>query len=359
MEGQALPHLKALEQAGMGMVVWQDRQIDAGEKWHPAIQDAMADAVAAVLFMSADYLSSGLCVKEEVPYLLDRQEREGMLLLPVLIRKCPWKAHRWLAARQMLPRDGKCVAIDFPGDHADGVFSDVAELVLAHLSKLASDTESTAVLLEVVRALAAARGLRPGVTNLEPQEAPKWPLLPAERIDLTRLPETGAALFGRNQELQLLDAAWASAEVVGAARTRILAFTAHGGVGKSTLVNHWLREVQREHFRGANRVFGWSFYSQGARDQTASADAFIDAALRFFGDPDPAAGSPWDKGERLARRAGAERALLVLDGLEPLQSGHAFDRGKLRDPALASCSAGWPGSRRACASSPRASRCRT
>jgi hypothetical protein len=62
----------------------------------------------------------------------------------------------------------------------------------------------------------------------------------------------------------------------------------------------------------------------------------IDAALRFFGDPDPAAGSPWDKGERLARRAGGERALLVLDGLEPLQSRHAFDRGKLRDPALAS-----------------------
>ena len=135
-------------------------------------------------------------------------------------------------------------------------------------------------------------------------------------------------------ELQLLDAAWASAEMIGAERTRILAFTAYGGVGKSTLVNHWLREMQCQHFRGASRVFGWSFYSQGARDQTASADAFIDAALRFFGDPDPAAGSPWDKGERLARRAGAERALLVLDGLEPLQSGHAFDRGKLRDPAL-------------------------
>ena len=138
-----LPHLKVLELAGMGMVVWQDRQIDAGEKWHPAIQDAMADAVAAVLLISADYLASGFCIKEEVPYLLDRQEREGMLLVPVLVRKCPWKAHRWLAARQMLPRDGKCVAIDFPGDHADGVFSDVAELVLAHLSKLASDTEST------------------------------------------------------------------------------------------------------------------------------------------------------------------------------------------------------------------------
>lgn len=89
-----LPHLKALEQAGMGMVVWQDRQIDAGEKWHPAIQDAMADAVAAVLLISADYLASGFCIKEEVPYLLDRQELQGMLLVPVLIRQCPWKAHR-------------------------------------------------------------------------------------------------------------------------------------------------------------------------------------------------------------------------------------------------------------------------
>lgn len=39
----------------------------------------MADAVAAVLLISADYLASGFCIKEEVPYLLNRQEREGML----------------------------------------------------------------------------------------------------------------------------------------------------------------------------------------------------------------------------------------------------------------------------------------
>ena len=50
--------------------------------------------------------------------------------------------------------------------------------------------------------------------------------------------------------------------------------------------------MQHERFHGASRVFGWSFYSQGTRDQMASADAFIDAALRFFGDPDPAAARP-------------------------------------------------------------------
>ncbi|MFI5364484.1 MAG: hypothetical protein ACHQ4J_02560 [Candidatus Binatia bacterium] len=205
------------------------------------------------------------------------------------------------------------------------------------------------------------------------------PELPSDAVDLTRLPETGAALFGRDLELQLLDSAWDSAgggrygrspstssrraeellwnqrgdplmlslskqwagffhELLtkpAPAPTRVVAFTANGGVGKSTLVNHWLRKMQRDNFRGATRVFGWSFYSQGAREEgMASADSFIDAALRFFGDADATAGSPWDKGERLARLVGAQRALLVLDGLEPLQSAHAFDRGTLRDPAL-------------------------
>src|SRR2546423_3359586 len=60
-----LPFLKALEQAGVTMVAWQDRQIDAGAEWHPAIKQAMADAAAAVLLISADYLASGFCIKEE------------------------------------------------------------------------------------------------------------------------------------------------------------------------------------------------------------------------------------------------------------------------------------------------------
>jgi tetratricopeptide (TPR) repeat protein len=66
-----------------------------------------------------------------------------------------------------------------------------------------------------------------------------------------------------------------------------------------------------------------------------SADQFIAAALRWFGDRDPAAGSPWDKGERLAALVRAQKNLLILDGLEPLQSDTAFERGRVKDPGLA------------------------
>ena len=286
-----------------------------------------------VLLISPDFLASGFITKEEVPYLIERQEKHGMLLIPVLVRKCPWKAHRWLADRQMVPRDGKCVAIDFPGDQADAVFSDVAEAVYLHFAQLAAQPQTASSIPADVQQLAQAEAAKIPAKASEPPPAPEWPPLDPGRVDLSHLPETGAALFGRDDTLTFLDQAWSSQ----GSDTRVLAFKAQGGVGKSTLINHWLAEMRRDHFRGATRVFGWSFYSQGVREQGApSADAFVAAALTFFGDETMAASaaSPWDKGQRLARLVGAERALLVLDGMEPLQSAQPVDRGKLRDPAL-------------------------
>src|SRR5262245_13622981 len=75
-----------------------------------------------------------------------------------------------------------------------------------------------------------------------------------------------------------------------------------------------------ENYRSAELVFGWSFYRQGASGGTSSADEFLDAALAWFGDPDPRLGTAWDKGERLAKLISRRRTLLVLDGLEPPQN---------------------------------------
>src|SRR6202795_2561357 len=89
-----------------------------------------------------------------------------------------------------------------------------------------------------------------------------------------------------------------------------------------------------EHYRSAELVFGWSFYRQGSSGETSSADEFLDAALTWFGDPDPRLGTAWEKGERLAKLIADRRTLLILDGLEPLQNPLSPQEGRVREPSL-------------------------
>src|SRR5215216_2715466 len=100
-------------------------------------------------------------------------------------------------------------------------------------------------------------------------------------------------------------------------------------MGKSTLVNKWLEGMEVDNYRGARWVYGWSFFSQGTNERVTSADEFIGDALQWFGDHEPNRGSPWNKGERLAALVRQQRTLLVLDGIEPLQSGEIVDRGHI------------------------------
>ena len=124
----------------------------------------------------------------------------------------------------------------------------------------------------------------------QPRQGPRGSQVPQDRISIARLPVTGAELFGREAELQLLDEAWENPN------TNVVCFIAWGGVGKTSLINHWLkRRMARDNYRGAVQVLGWSFFSQGTRKRAASADLFIDWGLRWFGDAYPNAGSPWDK----------------------------------------------------------------
>jgi hypothetical protein len=142
------------------------------------------------------------------------------------------------------------------------------------------------------------------------------------------LPVTGSDVFGREDDIAFLDDAWANQ------RSNVVTIIAWAGVGKSTLVNHWLRRMAAEGYRSAELVFGWSFYRQGTTGKTSSADEFLDAALTWFGDPDPRLGTAWEKGERLAKLVAHRRTLLVLDGLEPLQNPPGSQEGRLREPSL-------------------------
>ena len=148
------------------------------------------------------------------------------------------------------------------------------------------------------------------------------------KISVAKLPVTGSHVFGREEDLAFLDRAWANQHV------NVVTIVAWAGVGKSTLINHWLRRMAAGHYHSAEFIFGWSFYRQGTSGDSSSADEFLDAALAWFGDPDPRIGTSWEKGERLAKLIARRRTLLVLDGLEPLQNPPGPQEGRLREPCF-------------------------
>jgi hypothetical protein len=103
--------------------------------------------------------------------------------------------------------------------------------------------------------------------------------VPPEDIDTSRLPQTfSPELFGRDSEMAQLYNAWDSG------CTHIVALDAIGGAGKTALVRHFIQVLEEGGWRGAQRVFIWSFFSQGTDENRQSdADPFYVAALTFFG----------------------------------------------------------------------------
>ena len=148
-----------------------------------------------------------------------------------------------------------------------------------------------------------------------------------------------AELIGREAETKILDDAWLKVRRAEAHRPHVLTFVALGGEGKTSLVAKWAATLADDNWPGCDAAFAWSFYSQGTREQTAvSSDLFLAEALTFFGDEAMAksATGGFDKGRRLAQLVGERRALLILDGLEPLQYAPTSPTpGELKDQGLA------------------------
>ena len=135
--------------------------------------------------------------------------------------------------------------------------------------------------------------------------------------------------FSGKKELKILDAAWADPG------TNVIVLVAWGGVGKTAIVTKWLLSIRKTGWGGAERVFGWSFYNQGAEEgKQAAADIFMASALAWSKDPAPDRGTPWEKGSRLAALIKKQRVLLLLDGLEPMQHPPGTEEGRLRDQGL-------------------------
>ncbi|MBL8470424.1 MAG: toll/interleukin-1 receptor domain-containing protein [Rhodocyclaceae bacterium] len=93
--------------AGEGLQIWDDRQIAAGGDWQAEIEAAIAGCDAALLLVSADFLTSRFILGNEVPPLLQRRQAQGVRVIPLILSPCAWNRVGWLKGIQARPKDGK------------------------------------------------------------------------------------------------------------------------------------------------------------------------------------------------------------------------------------------------------------
>jgi len=77
--------------------VWTDREIGEGDKWLPAIEEKLNSCDVAILLISDNFLTSDFIMDKEVPLFLNRREKHGLKIYPLIIDDCPWKKVPWLA----------------------------------------------------------------------------------------------------------------------------------------------------------------------------------------------------------------------------------------------------------------------
>lgn len=104
--------------------VWSDRKIVPGTDWLPQITRSMAQCKIALLLVSANFLTSTFCLESEVPALLKRRAKQGLRLIPVIVKPCAWQRVSWLNGIQAYPPDG---------DALSGMKSSAADAALATL----------------------------------------------------------------------------------------------------------------------------------------------------------------------------------------------------------------------------------
>lgn len=94
-------HLKSLELTHKGAIdVWDDTQIGTGALWRDQIQKALQSARTAILLVSPDFLASDFIIKEELPSLLEAAEKDGLKIMPVVIKPCRFEKVDFLARFQ-------------------------------------------------------------------------------------------------------------------------------------------------------------------------------------------------------------------------------------------------------------------
>jgi hypothetical protein len=86
--------------------IWSDKEIPTGSLWHDVIQKEIKTCDAAILLVSANFLSSDYIENEEYLRFIKRNEEEGFVFLPILLSDCDFTQWGNLSNRQFFYPQG-------------------------------------------------------------------------------------------------------------------------------------------------------------------------------------------------------------------------------------------------------------
>jgi hypothetical protein len=124
-------HLRPLERR-YGVEVWADTRIRPGSKWREEIENALSSAKIAILLVSADFIASDFVDKHELPPLLRAAEKEGTVILPLILSPSMFPLIEELSQFQAVNDPSKPL-VGLSKHEQDAVYVKLAELVGAML----------------------------------------------------------------------------------------------------------------------------------------------------------------------------------------------------------------------------------
>jgi hypothetical protein len=271
-----------------------------GVDWDSQIENKLRNCDIFILLVSAHSMASDYIVDKEIAIIRERQKRgDPVHFYPLLLSPTPKVGLDRIRDKNLRPHGAKPFSSYSAHDREQ------------HMTDIANEIVNLVEQLEKRK------------NEAQPHRLPA----PTD-IHVSGLPETNyERLVGRDADLQRLDEAWGNTE------TSIVSLIAEGGAGKSAILNEWLKRLQKDSYRGADAVLGWSFYSQGSKERATSTDEFLNWALAKLSIK-IATNSATAKAEAIAEAMAQRRVLLLLDGVEPLQHGPGLQFGQLKDPGL-------------------------
>jgi len=135
-----LDGLRVLERKN-SVALWDANELTPGSEWSKQIENALQQSDIAVLLVSPSFLASDFIVKRELPALLERRQKEGLAIVPVLVRPSLWSAVPEIAELQFANDTSKPLS-SVSEEERDKAMTSITQLI-ADLSEALAERSST------------------------------------------------------------------------------------------------------------------------------------------------------------------------------------------------------------------------